>query len=229
MKSVKATMLVVGLVWGWMASGNAYAMGPKKPTPTPEPSPSPSASVTPIPVPADELKLGAIGVAGTGCVDGSAKIEVSQDKLEIRVLWDGMVAEILRDSQNSLVRKTCTIAIPVEAIAAGRTVVVSDAEVIGDYDLAAGVSAQASTEIFLAGTHGDIVKVDLGSADRVEQGKIRLAKQDAAATACGEAGTLRANTAVLVKKDSSSQARSSGARLQGLSLKLKVVPCAAIR
>ncbi len=177
----------------------------------------------PIPDPVLDISIDQIQIAGTGCAEGSATSEVSEDRSLIR-LHTPLVAAV--DSARKLDRKACTAVISISKIPAGKRLVVSEVLVQGAADLGAGALGKLSHETFLAGQVNPVSEQELGALDQDVVREVILQQADATASECGGSDSvlLRTNTSLMLRN--AAQARASSASIGLVQLKLRLEACA---
>jgi hypothetical protein len=146
-----------------------------------------------VPVSGASARLGEIGLGGTGCPAGTARVALGSDgTLTIRFTR----YEVSAGGARSFDRKACGLTIPV-SLPAGMSVAIVGVQYKGVNRLPAGAKSTLSAEIFFAGGQGPVVS-------RSFTGPLNRSftySTAAAATvwsACGAALNLRVNSSLRV-------------------------------
>jgi hypothetical protein len=153
----------------------------------------------------DDIRLGEPEYGGTGCPAGSAGVALSPDAKAISILFDEFVVEAGGDTGRSLERKTCNIAVPVH-VPQGISVSVFKIDYRGFNSLPYGAYSRFRVEYFFAGTQGPTYERQFNG--RLEADYLLTNSLEATAVVwseCGKSVILRANTAMLVRTNSSQQ------------------------
>lgn len=147
----------------------------------------------------NDVQLGQVGSAGTGCPIGTVETVLSPDKKSLSVLFDGFVLEAGPSIGKKLVRKNCTLAIPVH-IPNGFSVSLMAVDYRGYNYLPSRASSQLRTEYFFAGMRGPrLQKTFRGGLDEdyVLDKKLVLVGQSF--SKCGDDVNLRISTSMRLK------------------------------
>jgi hypothetical protein len=141
---------------------------------------------------AASLKLGKIGVGGTGCPAGSVSGALSSSSLSLSFRrYDASAG-----GARSFDRKACSLAIPV-VVPPGLSIAIVGVQYRGYNRLSAG-SATLSTEIFYAGGTGPVIKRTF-SGPASGPFKASLSASSPAWSPCGTPLTLRINSSIKVE------------------------------
>jgi len=104
-------------------------------------------------VQADDIRLGTPGYGGTGCPDGTASVNLTEDGKSLSILFDQFVVEAGGSTNKSFDRKVCNVAIPVH-VPQGLSVSVLAIDYRGFNDIPAGAKSTFGVEYFFAGIKG---------------------------------------------------------------------------
>jgi len=159
--------------------------------------------ITPlVPLVGDDLispyvMAGSIAMGGTGCPNGKLGTSADFDS-ERNILDVSFLNYVARSGVNGLTldRKACQFSIPV-ALPAGKRLVVTQMDVVGQADLAPGATASIRSEAFLGGTTETphLRPVVPTSTDRLT-GRVLIRRTDVLRSRCGGADLIRFNTSV---------------------------------
>ncbi len=134
---------------------------------------------------------------GSGCVAGTAAVTLSADQLVINALFDNYQAEIPRNSNRSLDRKACAIAVPIR-VRPGYQYAVKRVILKTDLVLARGSSAIYSLEIFRPSSRPVKIEIPFNGAINNEQ-TLAYVMRNSDWSTCGKSDLLRVNTSVILK------------------------------
>ena len=212
----------------------SFAMGRKKnpaPVPTSAPAPAPSPTHLPIPQPTEtttpvegsaEINFGEMTNGGTGCPDALVT-DMAEDHLTLRFVFDDFLVD-LTDSEKTLARKNCAIAVPFE-MASAKKLVISKITLSGAQAFSLGTNGEVNLEAFFAGAAGRRANQQFEALEQDISGEIRLVQSDAAALACGSKGIFRINSSALVQKPANATSLVAAIRADEILVELKLLPC----
>lgn len=142
------------------------------------------------------VELGNVAIVGNGCYQGpvQSELQISSDKLEIP-----LSLMVKKEGASSLARGACSIALPI-AVDSNHRLVLSDAKVIGRFNLAKGSGSTVNVEIFKAGEKGFSQVSSAEAKDKRLRKDFVLEQQgEIFSLACGESAILRVNSSGILK------------------------------
>lgn len=158
---------------------------------------------------ADDIALGNPSYGGTGCPDGSASVSLSDDQKSLSILFDQFVAQAGGETNLSMDRKVCNVAIPVH-VPQGISVSVLAIDYRGFYDVPVGGKATFGVEYFFAGVKGpSFQKVFAGPASSDYTITNKLQANALVWSACGADVILRTNPSIRVQTKANAEAQAT--------------------
>ncbi len=138
---------------------------------------------------------------GEGCPAGTARITTDDDG------WHFILDSYeLAANATGLTRKSCNIAIPIDA-AAGYSMSFGPLKIRGDYDLKSGSVATLESESFFSGTAAPVYRNTFSGESN---GAININTVPLTTwTSCGSSAILRLNFSVLLKTNKASDSSSA--------------------
>ena len=155
---------------------------------------------------ADDIALGEPGYGGTGCPDGSASVTLSPDAKSLSILFDEYFVEAGGQTNKSLDRKSCNIAIPVH-VPQGLSISILTIDYRGYNNIPAGAKTTFGVEYFFAGAKGPTFTKSFNGA--LDDDYLITNKLQASAlvwSACGADVNLRTNSSIRVQTKQNKEA-----------------------
>ena len=148
---------------------------------------------------ADDIALGEPGYGGTGCPDGSASVTLAPDAKSLSILYDEYYVEAGGETNKSMERKSCNIAIPVH-VPQGLSVSILTIDYRGFNSLPSGARSVFNVEYFFAGQRGPrFSKTFRGELDQDYLITNKLQATALVWSACGADVNLRTNSSIRVQ------------------------------
>lgn len=146
------------------------------------------------------IELGELKLGGTACLlPTGQEIPVSIDFDELVI---PAVMAVKKDATQSLVRGTCSFALPLKLKSSHRLVLAA-AKGSGTVNLAKGAQSQIRLEVFASGSKGEVLQsTELAEHKKLKKRISLESKQSVLVLGCGEAGILRGNASILVRGQS---------------------------
>ncbi len=158
---------------------------------------------------ADTIRLGAPAYGGTGCPDGSASVSLSDDQKSLSILFDNFVAQAGGDTNKSMDRKVCNVAIPVH-VPNGLSVSILAIDYRGFYDLPKNAKATFGVEYFFAGVRGPSFTKNFSGASSKDYTITNKLQANALVwSACGADVILRTNPSIRVTTSQNKEAMAT--------------------
>ncbi len=158
-------------------------------------------------------------MAGSGCYQmGASTVETSDSEIQVKT---AVLVKKDEADTGSLKRSVCTVALPFQ-LDAGKKLVLKDVMFSGFVNLATTVTAKAQTEVFLAGGHGDIQKIEIEAAAKRQKKFVSHTASLDLESACGVAGIFRTNTSGIIQGGENLR---STLRMDGLTTKFEIQDC----
>jgi hypothetical protein len=155
---------------------------------------------------ADDIALGEPGYGGTGCPDGTASVTLSPDEKSLSIIFDEYYVEAGGETNKSLARKSCNIAIPVH-VPQGLSVSVLNIDYRGYNSLPSGAKSTFAVEYFFAGVEGPkFSKTFNGALDKDYLIKNKLKASALVWSKCGADVNLRTNSSIRVQTKQNKEA-----------------------
>ena len=155
---------------------------------------------------ADDIALGEPGYGGTGCPDGSASVTLSPDAKSLSILFDEYFVEAGGQTNKSLDRKSCNIAIPVH-VPQGLSISILTIDYRGYNSLPTGAKSTFAVEYFFAGQKGPTFsKTFNGELDKDYLITNKLQASALVWSACGADVNLRTNSSIRVQTKQNKEA-----------------------
>jgi len=148
---------------------------------------------------ADDISLGNPGYGGTGCPDGSASVNLSDDRKSLSILFDSFVVEAGGTTNKAFDRKVCNVAIPVH-VPQGLSVSILAIDYRGFNDIPVGAKSTFGVEYFFAGVRGPSFSKNFSGP--VSDNYVitnQLTAQALVWSACGADVILRTNPSIRVQ------------------------------
>lgn len=154
---------------------------------------------------ADGLRLGDPGYGGSGCPAGSASATLSPDQTSLSILFDQFAVEAGGNTQKTVDRKSCNIAIPVH-VPQGYSVSLFTVDYRGFNYLPYGARSSLNAEYFFAGQAGPrTARSFYGSLNSNYLFSNQLSTEQLVWSPCGASTNLRINASMMVQTNSSRQ------------------------
>jgi len=152
------------------------------------------------------ISVGEIGYGGSGCLNDTLKVETTLGEEEGLFALNFQNYHSLSHSEKALDRQSCALSIPIK-LAAGYKLSVVDMTYNGYALLTHNSTAILSSEVFLAGTRGEVLTQEFTYDEDKEYGTFfsrsfqSQTDQYLATTSCGASTTLRINTSLKTKTE----------------------------
>jgi hypothetical protein len=155
---------------------------------------------------ADDIALGEPGYGGTGCPDGSASVTLSPDEKSLSIIFDEYYVEAGGETNKSLARKSCNIAIPVH-VPQGLSVSILKIDYRGYNNIPSGAKTTFNVEYFFAGAKGPTFSKSFnGPLDDDYLINNKLQASALVWSACGADVNLRTNSSIRVQTKQNKEA-----------------------
>lgn len=168
------------------------------------------------------LHMDKMVVNGNGCsITDSAKSVVSLDEQSSTI--EIAPASFLLNGGGSLSRSNCSFAVPL-TLPSGKSLIVSQVDVVGDVSLPADSSLVVTLEAFAPKSvpQTEPVKSELFSGADLTSGRLLTRKSKLLEIPCGSDDSLRLNTSALLKNKSGQNAYAD---VKKISISLEIGTC----
>ena len=149
----------------------------------------------------NDVQLGKVGSAGSGCPIGTVDSILSPDKKSLSILFDGFVLEAGPMIGKKMDRKNCTLAIPVH-VPNGLSVSLLAVDYRGYNYLPSKAQSQFRAEYFFAGKRGPRISKTFRGRGLVDEDYTisnKLAVIASSWSKCGEDVNLRINSSMRLR------------------------------
>lgn len=168
---------------------------------------------------ANGIFFGESSVAGAGCYQlAQENVEITDSEILQRISL--LVKKDDTEAAN-LKRSVCTLALPFQ-LEDGKKLVLKDVMISGFANLAATTSAKTQTEVFLAGGHGDIQKIEIAASQKRQKKYVSHSASLDVESTCGGSGILRTNSSAILQGGENLR---STLRMDGLTTQYEIQDC----
>jgi len=156
--------------------------------------------------------VGELQLAGEGCQNTTGKVRLivpSQSLYSVP-----LNLHVIKSEDVMIARKACTMLLPI-VLDSNEKLVVEDASQKINVRLNAETTAKAQLEVFLAGTHGEIIKAETQAHGDSVKESLKLNQRGLVVeSGCGEQVIVRANESIAIIGTGSARAISDNLRLK---------------
>lgn len=98
--------------------------------------------------------------SGNGCKDGNVDVHMDEKGENFQITFNEFDLNTSKDLGKKLVRKSCNLAIKLQA-KSGKQAIIAAGAIVADVELGGGAKLVINSETFLAGNTGEKIKIEL--------------------------------------------------------------------